>query len=151
MLLVMMLFEILNQASIRMPRYFGISLSVVGAIVLGDTAVKAGLISSPSVLVVALSAIGIFCVPDQVGPMSIMRFLFLCVSAVTGFVGMIVLSIIIIAYLASLDNFGTPYLAPYAPRIIPDLQDGILKSDASSIELRPYSIPTTNRRRIRKS
>lgn len=151
MLLVMMLFEILNQASIRMPRYFGISLSVVGAIVLGDTAVKAGLISSPSVLVVALSAIGIFCVPDQVGPMSIMRFLFLCVSAVTGFVGMIVLSIIIIAYLASLDNFGTPYLAPYAPRIIPDLQDGILKSDASSMELRPYSIPTTNRRRIRKS
>ena len=151
MLLVMTLFEILNQASIRMPRYFGISLSVVGAIVLGDTAVKAGLISSPGVLVVALSAIGIFCVPDQVGPMSIMRFLFLCVSAVTGFVGMIVLSIIIIAYLASLDNFGTPYLAPYAPRIIPDLQDGILKADSSSMELRPYSIPTTNRRRIRKS
>lgn len=151
MLLVMTLFEILNQASIRMPRYFGISLSVVGAIVLGDTAVKAGLISSPSVLVVALSAIGIFCVPDQVGPMSIMRFLYLCVSAVTGFVGMIVLTIIIIAYLASLDNFGTPYLAPYAPRIIPDLQDGILKADSSSMEFRPYSIPTTNRRRIRKS
>lgn len=151
MLLVMTLFEVLNQASIRMPRYFGISLSVVGAIVLGDTAVKAGIISSPSVLVVALSAIGIFCVPDQVGPMSIMRFLFLCVSAVTGFVGMIVLTIIIIAYLASLDNFGTPYLAPYAPRIIPDLQDGILKADSSSMEFRPYSIPTTNRRRIRKS
>lgn len=151
MLLVMTLFEVLNQASIRMPRYFGISLSVVGAIVLGDTAVKAGLISSPSVLVVALSAIGIFCVPDQVGPMSILRFLFLCVSAVTGFVGMIMLTLIIIAYLASLDNFGTPYLAPYAPRIIPDLQDGIMKANSSSMELRPYSIPTANRRRIRKS
>lgn len=150
MLLVMVLFEILNQASIRMPRYFGISLSVVGAIVLGDTAVKAGLISSPSVLVVALSAIGIFCVPDQVGPMSILRFLYLCISAVTGFVGMIMLTIIIVAYLASLDNFGTPYLAPYAPRIIPDLQDGMLKAGDSSMELRPYSIPTINRRRIRK-
>lgn len=115
MLLVMTLFEILNQASIRMPRYFGISLSVVGAIVLGDTAVKAGLISSPSVLVVALSAIGIFCVPDQVGPMSILRFLYLCISAVTGFVGMIMLTVVIIAYLSDLDNFGTPYLAPYAP------------------------------------
>lgn len=151
MLLVMTLFEVLNQASIRMPRYFGISLSVVGAIVLGDTAVKAGLISSPSVLVVALSAIGIFCVPDQVGPMSILRFLFLCVSAVTGFVGMIMLTLIIIAYLASLDNFGTPYLAPYAPRIVPDLQDGVMKANSSSMELRPYSIPTANRRRIRKS
>lgn len=151
MLLVMTLFEVLNQASIRMPRYLGISLSVVGAIVLGDTAVKAGLISSPSVLVVALSAIGIFCVPDQVGPMSILRFLFLCVSAVTGFVGMIMLTLIIIAYLASLDNFGTPYLAPYAPRIVPDLQDGVMKANSSSMELRPYSIPTANRRRIRKS
>ena len=150
MLLVMTLFEILNQASIRMPRYFGISLSVVGAIVLGDTAVKAGLISSPSVLVVALSAIGIFCVPDQVGAMSILRFLFLCISAVMGFVGIIILAIVIIAYLASLDNFGTPYLAPYAPRISPDLQDGLMKADSSSMELRPYSIPTANRRRIRK-
>lgn len=150
MLLVMTLFEILNQASIRMPRYFGISLSVVGAIVLGDTAVKAGLISSPSVLVVALSAIGIFCVPDQVGAMSILRFLYLCISAVMGFVGIIILSLVIIAYLASLDNFGTPYLAPYAPRISPDLQDGLMKADSSSMELRPYSIPTANRRRIRK-
>ena len=150
MLLVLTLFEVLNQASIRMPRYFGISLSVVGAIVLGDTAVKSGLISSPSVLVVALSAIGIFCVPDQVGAMSILRFLYLCISAVLGFVGMIILSIILVAYLSSLENFGTPYLAPYAPRISPDLQDGMLKADSSSMELRPYSIPTQNRRRINK-
>lgn len=150
MLLVMVLFEILNQASIRMPRYFGISLSVVGAIVLGDTAVKAGLISSPSVLVVALSAIGIFCIPDQVGAMSILRFLYLCISAVLGFVGMIILTICIVAYLAELDNFGTPYLAPYAPRITPDLQDGVFKAGNSAMELRPYSIPTQNRRRISK-
>lgn len=150
MLLVMTLFEVLNQASIRMPRYFGISLSVVGAIVLGDTAVKSGLISSPSVLVVALSAIGIFCVPDQVGTMSVLRFLYLCISAVLGFVGMIILTIVIVAYLASLENFGTPYLAPYAPRISPDLQDGVLKADSATMELRPYSIPTQNRRRIRK-
>ena len=151
MLLVLTLFEVLNQASIRMPRYFGISLSVVGAIVLGDTAVKSGLISSPSVLVVALSAIGIFCVPDQVGAMSILRFLYLCISAVLGFVGMIILTIILVAYLSSLENFGTPYLAPYAPRISPDLQDGMLKADSSSMELRPYSIPTQNRRRINKN
>jgi len=151
MLLVLVLFEILNQASLRMPRYLGISLSVVGAIVLGDTAVKSGLISSPSVLVIALSAIGIFCVPDQVGTLSILRLLFLCISAVTGFVGMIILAIVIVAYLAGLENFGAPYLAPYAPRINPDLQDGVLKSGTSSIERRPYSIPTANRTRVRKN
>ncbi len=150
MLLVLLLFEVLNQASIRMPRYFGISLSVVGAIVLGDTAVKAGIISSPSVLIIALSAIGIFCVPDQVGEMSIMRLLFLCVSAVMGFIGIIILLLLIIGYLTSLENFGTPYLAPYAPRVIPDLQDALFKSGNSSMERRPASIPTDNRTRINK-
>lgn len=150
MLLVLVLFEVLNQASIRMPRYMGISLSVVGAIVLGDTAVKAGLISSPAVLVIALSAIGIFCVPDQVGTMSILRLLYLCFSAVVGFIGMIILSIIIVGYLASLNNFGTPYLAPYAPRINPDLKDAMFKSGETGMELRPYSIPTANRRRMNK-
>ncbi len=147
MLLVLTLFEILNQASIRMPRYFGISLSVVGAIVLGDTAVKAGLISSPSVLVIALSAIGIFCVPDQVGVMSILRLLFLLVSAVLGFVGIVILFVLIIGYLATLDNYGTPYLAPYAPRINPDLKDGWLKVATKNMNTRPYSIPTSNRTR----
>lgn len=151
MLFVLLLFEILNQASIRMPRYFGISLSVVGAIVLGDTAVKAGIISSPSVLVIALSAIGIFCVPDQVGTMSILRLLFLCVASVMGFVGMIILLLFLMGYLASLDNFGTPYLAPYAPRIMPDLQDGLLKAGISSMHNRPYSIPTINRTRMSKN
>lgn len=151
MLVVLVLFEVLNQASLRMPRYLGISLSVVGAIVLGDTAVKSGLISSPSVLVIALSAIGIFCVPDQVGTLSILRLLFLCISAVTGFVGMIILAIIIVGYLSGLENFGAPYLAPYAPRINPDLQDGMLKSGTSSMERRPYSIPTANRTRMRKN
>lgn len=147
MLIVLVLFEILNQASIRMPRYFGISLSVVGAIVLGDTAVKSGLISSPSVLVIALSAIGIFCVPDQVGVMSILRLMFLLVSAVLGFVGILILLIVTIGYLASLENFGTPYLAPYAPRINPDLKDGWLKVANTDMDARPYSIPTSNRKR----
>ena len=147
MFIVLLLFEILNQASIRMPRYFGISLSVVGAIVLGDTAVKSGLISSPSVLVIALSAIGIFCVPDQVGVMSILRLLFLLVSAVLGFVGIIILLILIVGYLAGLENYGTPYLAPYAPRINPDLKDGLFKVATTDMKDRPYSIPTSNRKR----
>ena len=150
MFFVLMLFEILNQASIRMPRLMGISLSIVGAIVLGDTAVKAGLISSPAVLVTALSAIGIFCVPDQVGALSILRFIFLCCSAVMGLFGIVILLILLTAYLVSLSSYGAPYLAPYAPRITPDLKDGIVKSSTVNMDERPYSIPTKNRKRLSK-
>ena len=150
MFFVLILFEILNQASIRMPRLMGISLSIVGAIVLGDTAVKAGLISSPAVLVTALSAIGIFCVPDQVGALSILRFIFLCCSAVMGLFGIVILIILLTAYLVSLSSYGAPYLAPYAPRITPDLKDGLLKASTVNMNKRPYSIPTKNRTRLSK-
>lgn len=151
MLFVLLLFEILNQASIRMPRFMGISLSIVGAIVLGDTAVKAGLISSPAVLVSALSAIGIFCVPDQVGALSILRLLFLLVSAVIGLFGIVILMLILIAYLTSLESFGAAYLAPYAPRITPDLKDAMLKEGTFNMRTRPYSIPNKNRTRMREN
>ncbi len=150
MLFVLLLFEILNQASIRMPRFMGISLSIVGAIVLGDTAVKAGLISSPAVLVSALSAIGIFCVPDQVGALSILRLLFLLVSAVIGLFGIVILMLMLIAYLVSLESFGAAYLAPYAPRITPDLKDAMLKDGTFEMRSRPYSIPNKNRIRMRE-
>lgn len=151
MLLVLLLFEILNEASVRMPRYLGVSLSIVGAIVLGDTAVKAGLISSPAVLVTALSSIGVFCVPDQVGTLSILRIVFLCVSAVLGLFGIIVFGMCLVAYLACLSSFGAPYLAPYAPRISPDLKDGIFAVPVSEMETRPYSVPNRNRTRLKKS
>ncbi len=148
MLVVLILFEILNQASLRMPRFLGISLSIVGAIVLGDTAVKAGLISSPAVLVTALSAIGIFCVPDQVGTLSILRFSFLCVSAVSGLFGITVSLLILVSYLASMESFSAPYLAPYAPRIEKDLKDALFKAGVQEMKTRPFSFPNKNRKRI---
>ena len=147
MLFVLLLFEILNEASMRMPRYLSVSLSIVGAIVLGDTAVKAGLISSPAVLVTALSSIGIFCVPDQVGTLSILRLLFLLASAVLGLFGMIALLAVTTGYLASVQNYGAPYFAPYAPRIRSDLKDGVWKASVTHMDSRPLSFPNQNRTR----
>ena len=147
MLVVLLLFEILNEASVRMPRYLGVSLSIVGAIVLGDTAVKAGLISSPAVLVTALSSIGVFCVPDQVGTLSVLRIAFLLVSAVLGLFGMIALLAVTTGYLASVQNYGAPYFAPYAPRIRSDLKDGVWKASVTHMDSRPLSFPNQNRTR----
>ncbi len=142
MLIVLILFEILNQASIRMPRFMGISLSIVGAVVLGDTAVKAGLIGSPAVLVTALSAIGVFCVPDQVSAMSILRLLFLCIASVLGLYGILIGILILVTYLTSINSYATPYLAPFAPIVSCDLKDSLLKNDLLDMKKRPSSFPT---------
>lgn len=146
--IVILLFEVLNQASVRMPRLMGISLSIVGAIVLGDTAVKAGIISSPAVLVTALSAIGVFCVPDQVSQISVLRLFFLCISAVLGLFGILMVFIVLFCNLSSINSYGTPYLAPLAPIIIPDLKDSTFSKDGViGMKKRPYSYPTKNRTR----
>ena len=146
-LLVLLLFEILNQASIRMPRFLGISLSIVGAIVLGDTAVKAGLISSPAVLIIALSSIGIFCVPSQVNVISMLRTIFVCIAAVLGLYGLLIATIMTVCYIVSINNYGTPFAAPFAPIVSSDLKDGLLKSLNVNQKTRPLSFPNHNRRR----
>ena len=60
MIIVLLLFDILREANSRMPRFAGLSLSVVGAIVLGDAAIKAGLLGAPAVMIGALSGIGLY-------------------------------------------------------------------------------------------
>lgn len=149
MLLVVLIFEVLNETSLRMPKYVGMALSVVGAVVLGDTAVKAGLLSSPAVLVAALSGIGLYCVPDDIGTFSILRIVFIGLGGVLGLYGITLGFMGVVCYLSSYDSYGAPYLAPYAPLIIPDLQDGIFKRSNLSMKLRPKSVPNVNSVRMR--
>ncbi len=149
MLLVILIFEVLNETSLRMPKYVGMALSVVGAVVLGDTAVKAGLLSSPAVLVAALSGIGLYCVPDSIGTFSVLRLLCVGLGGVLGLYGIVVGLIAITAYLVAFDSYGAPYLAPYAPVIGNDLQDGLFKRSNLSMKERPESIPNVNKTRMK--
>ena len=140
MLVVVLIFEMLNEAGVRMPRYVGMALSIVGAVVLGDTAVKAGLISSPAVLISALSSTGIYCVPDQAGAFSLLRITFVTIAGVFGLYGLLLGLVCTICYLTSVSSFGSPYMAPFAPFIPADMKDSFIKSDLSEMRYRPLSI-----------
>ncbi len=150
MLFVLLVFEVLSEASIRMPKHVGTALSVVGAIVLGQSAVEAGILSSQTVFVMAISTIGMYCVPDQTNTASVLRIVGVAVSGVLGMLGIVLGGIALAVYLAHLGGWGSCYLSPYAPMLWHDLQDGVLKEELPDIEERPFSIPTTNRIRQRK-
>ena len=141
---MLFLFEILNEASIRMPKYLGMALSIVGALVLGDTAVQAGIISPPSVIMVAISGITLYMVPDQTATASILRLFFTVIGGVAGFYGMLLGLISLTSYLMTFDSYGTPYFAPYAPSIKRDKKDGFLMSSLTKMLTRPKSIPNIN-------
>ena len=151
MLLVLIIFDILNEASVRMPRYVGMALSIVGAIVLGETAVSAGLLSSPAVLVTALSSIGLYLVPDDVGTYSLLRLLFVWTAALLGLLGILFAVLLLVAHLTSLESFGSNYTSPYSPLVNADLKDGFVKRELPDMTDRPESIRNQNRVRVRKS
>lgn len=149
-LFVLILFEILYEASLRMPEYLGIALSVVGALILGDTAVKAGLISPPAVMIVALSGITLYTIPDQASQLSLLRFMFTLAGSMLGFYGIIILSMFFVIYLNDFDNYKTPYLSPSSPFIKSDLKDSIIKRPLPDMVMRPKSFPIKNFRRLKK-
>lgn len=148
MLVVIFLFDMLQEANVRMPRTAGLALNIVGALVLGDAGIKAGLVSAPAVLIGALNGIGLYSVPDELRLFSMLRWIFTIVAGVLGVFGMMMAVLFFVSYLNSLDTYGTPYLAPYAPRVKNDLQDGFLKTDLLRIKNRPESIPSNDKVRL---
>lgn len=149
-LFVLLLFEILYEASVRMPKYLGLALSIVGALILGDTAVKAGLISPPAVMIVAVSGLTIYCVPEQAPQLYLLRMLFTLAGGFLGFYGITALMIFLVLYLCDFDSYKSAYLAPLAPFVESDLKDTLYKTDLTNMHLRPKSI-ANNKRNSRRS
>lgn len=147
-LFIIVLFDVLFEASLRMPKYLGIAVSIVGALILGDTAVQAGLVSHPGVMIVAMSGITIYILPNQSAQVSLLRFIFALVGGVLGLHGLILASMFLFGYLANFDSYNTPYLAPLAPYINNDQKDFIFKENITEMKTLPESIPNNKEIRL---
>ena len=151
MFFTLLIFEILNEASVRMPKYVGMALSIVGALVLGDTAVRAGIVSTPTILIMALSGICLYTVPELVDSMSFLRLLYLLVAGSTGAYGIVLLTVFLAFYLCSAENFDTPFLAPFAPMVKEDFKDGFYMTFIPNMLNRPLSLKPKNKVRMKKN
>jgi spore germination protein KA len=118
-------FEIIREAGLRMPRAIGQALSIVGAIVLGQAAVEASLISAAIVIVVAVTGIANFVVPTYSFGISqrLIRFTFVLLAGFMGLVGILCGLLFMLAHLASIKSFGVPYLAPATPAFLSDWKE----------------------------
>ncbi len=147
LLFIMILFQMLYEVSLRLPKYLGLATSIVGALVLGDTGVQAGLISPPGIIVVALSLISVYTIPNQAPQFTILRFVFLLIGGTLGLLGIIGGMVYFVNYLNTMNQFHTPNLAPYAPRIKGDLKDGIIMQPITRMKTRPISLPGKDKQR----
>lgn len=128
-LMMLISFEILRESDLRVPGFTGSSLSIVGALILGDAAVSAGIVSPIMIIIIALTAISAlpFSEPELTNGIRWYRLLFMIGASLLGIVGVVVVFIYFIIELSSLNSYGKPYLIPYAPTFFEDLKNSIIK------------------------
>lgn len=150
-LLMEVAIEVIREASARLPGPLGQTLGIVGGFILGDAAVRAGLISPIITIVVALTAISSFTAPSYSVAIAtrILRFPLMLIAIVGGLFGLSMASILIIVHLASIKSFGIPYLAPITPYRPMDVKDTFFRVPWWAMNQRPGMYQPVDKRRQR--
>lgn len=132
-------FEVLREAGIRMPRAVGQAMSIVGALILGQAAVQAGIVSAAMVIVVSITAIASFAVPYYNLAITgrLLRFLLLLIASFIGLYGILLGTLFIALHMCSLRSFGVPYITPLAPFRTDEQKDVLFTFPLKALIKRP--------------
>ena len=137
-LLMMISFEILRESDLKIPSFASSAISIVGALILGEAAVSAGIVSPIMIIIIAITSISAltFVEPEFINAMRLYRFLFMIGGALFGIHGILLVFIFMIINLSSYDFLGMPYLTPFAPPITANLKDSIIKTPTINLTKR---------------
>lgn len=131
-------FEILRECDLRSPTFAASALSTVGALILGEAAVNAGIVSPIMIIVIAITALSglLFTEPEMINGLRWYRILFMLGANFMGILGVVFTFIYFIIKMCSLKSFGIPYFAPYSPISITGLKNSIIKFPAKKLDKR---------------
>jgi hypothetical protein len=149
-LLMEITFEILREAGIRLPKAIGSAISIVGALVIGQAAVSAGMVSAPMVIVVSITGIASFAIPRYSFAIALrmLRFPMIFLAGTLGLYGILLGSLAIVIHLCSLRSFGKPYLEPVSPLIWQGLKDVLIRAPRWAMKYRPLDDAKHNPERV---
>ena len=147
-LILVLSFEILREAGLRLPRPVGQAISIVGALIMGDAAVAAGIVGAPVVIAVAISAVGTFVTPEIVDIIALLRIIFILLASVLGGFGITIGLLGMLIHLATLKSFGTNYFDTIIPS--GDTKDSFVRMPLWAMQKRPKEIAynDTTRREV---
>lgn len=148
--IMLITFELLRESDIRLPNQMGAAVSIVGALVLGEAAVSAGIVSPIVIIVVAITSVSglLFTDIDVVNGIRIWRFIFILAATVMGIIGLVITSIMFITKLSSLEILEIPYLSAISPFNLKEQKDAILKFSKTEIKTRPSFLKTKQKRKV---
>jgi spore germination protein len=143
--IIMELFlALLMEAVVRLPRPIGATIGIVGGLVIGQSAVSAGIVSPIMIIIVAITAITTFVTPNYevTAAFRMVRFLLIIASAIVGLYGIMIGLIILLIHLVRMKSFGVPYLAPAVSTDMKDLKDMYIREPISEQKERPKYMKT---------
>lgn len=143
--LFLLVFDLLKEAGIHMPKNIGQTISIVGGLVLGEAAIQAGLIGAPVVIIIAFTAVSGFVVPSIGNEITLLRWIFLFLGGLLGGFGIAVGLIGLTVHVTGLESFGYSFASPFMPCRPQDLKDTIVRAPLWMMRRRPYAMATQDK------
>lgn len=148
-ILLLLSFELLREADTRVPFVVGSSMSIVGALVLGQAAVEAGLISPIMIIVIAISAVASFLFNDNdiVNTIRVWKFIFLIAASFVGLYGIFIASILFLIRISSIESYGFDYTIPYSPFNLKSQENNFILTKKFKLNYRSSFLTKNTKRR----
>ena len=140
MMLVIVLLEIIREAGLRLPKPIGHSVSLVAALIVGDAATKAGIMSTPVLIVAALTTISIFVIPSLYEPATVLRVLFVLAGGLFGPFGMVTMFFLMLVSICGMHSFGVPYTSPLVPFGRGAMRDALVRMPWHRLADHPFDV-----------
>ncbi|EHS57630.1 spore germination protein [Paenibacillus sp. Aloe-11] len=149
-MMMQLAFEVLREAGLRLPRQIGSAVTIVGALVVGEAAVSAGLVSAPIVIIIAFTGIAGFTAPHYSIEFAIrlLRLPLIILGGTLGMLGVMFGVIAIATHLCMLRSYGVPFLSPFAPFIPNEMMDTAIRAPRWKMSRRPGFSKLQNRHRL---
>lgn len=127
-LFIHLIYEIVREAGLRMPKSVGHAISIVGALVIGESAVTAGILSAPMLIVVGLTAVSSFVVSTLYEPVAVLRFAFIIVGGISGLYGIMLCFTAVLINASAINPYGVPFTSPLSPTKLGAWRDLIVRA-----------------------
>lgn len=147
---VLVFYEIIKEAGVRLPKSVGGAVSIVGGLIIGDAAVSAGIISNPLLLVCAISVTASFVVPSLNQPVTILRFISVIAGGIYGLFGVSLVAALMVVNICSLENAGTPLTSPLTPYTPRAMRDVFLRAGFRRLENDNFTVESLHGSDLRK-
>ncbi|MDE6775182.1 MAG: spore germination protein [Ruminococcus sp.] len=138
--LVLLMYEVIREAGVRLPKPVGGAVSIISGLIIGDAAVKSGLVSTPLLTMTALAVLGGLVVPDLNPQITVLRFSFLAAGGIMGLFGISILACIVLTNICGTEDYGFPFTAPLSPFSAKGMEDTAVRIGMRKMQNRGFTV-----------